>query len=63
MEPMDTEQSNQAAVELYLDDQISFNVLKELVGRQDAESIQASRSLLGQGEDLAEELAELSLGM
>lgn len=49
----------EAVVELYLDDQIEFEVLKEFVGKQDAESIRASKTLLDQGEELADELAEL----
>lgn len=49
----------EAVVELYLDDEISFDVLKEFIGRQDAESVRASKNLLDQGEKLADELAEL----
>jgi len=55
----DDEKFKEAVVELYLDDQISFEVLKEFIGRQDAESVRASKSILDQGEDLADELAEL----
>lgn len=46
-------------VELYLEDELSFEVLKEFVGRQDAEAVRASKTVLDQGEDLADELAEL----
>lgn len=46
-------------VELYLDDEISYDVLTEFVGRQDAESIRASKTLLDQGDDLAEDMADL----
>lgn len=49
----------EAVVELYLDDQIEFEVLKEFVGKRDAESIRASKTLLDQGDELADELAEL----
>ncbi|MBY6294122.1 ribbon-helix-helix protein, CopG family [Nanohaloarchaea archaeon H01] len=49
----------EAVVELYLDDQIGFEVLKEFVKRQDAESVRASKTILDQGEDLADDLAEL----
>ena len=49
----------EAVIELYLDDEISFDVLKEFIGRQDAESVRASKKLLEQGEELAYELAEL----
>jgi predicted transcriptional regulator len=55
----DDEKFKEAVVELYLDDGISFEVLKEFVGRQDAESIKASKNLLEQGDELADELAEL----
>jgi hypothetical protein len=33
--------------------------LKEFTGRQDAESVRASKNLLDQGDELADELAEL----
>lgn len=55
----DDEKFKEAVVELYLDDQIGFDVLKEFIGRQDAESVQASKTLLDQGDDLADELADL----
>jgi predicted DNA-binding protein len=55
----DDEKFKEAVVELYLEDEISFEVLKEFVGRQDAESIKASKNLLDQGDELADELAEL----
>lgn len=46
-------------VELYLDDEIGFDVLKEFVGRQDAEAVRSSRAILDQGEDIADEMADL----
>ena len=55
----DDETFKEAVVELYLNDQISFDVLKEFIGRQDAESIRTSKQILDQGEELADELAEL----
>lgn len=55
----DDEKFKEAIVELYLDDQISFDTLKEFIGRQDAESVRASKTILDQDEDLADELAEL----
>jgi predicted DNA-binding protein len=55
----DDEKFKEAVTELYLDDEIGFKVLKEFVGRQDAESIRASKTLLEQGEELADELAEM----
>lgn len=55
----DDEKFKEAVVELYLDDQISFDVLKEFIGRQDAESVRASKTLLDQGDEIADDLAEL----
>lgn len=55
----DDEAFKEAVVELYLDDQIGFNVLKEFIGRQDAEAVRASKAILDQGEGLADDLAEL----
>jgi metal-responsive CopG/Arc/MetJ family transcriptional regulator len=55
----DGETFKEAVIELYLDDQIQFDVLKEFIGRQDAASIRASKTILDQSEDLADDLAEL----
>lgn len=55
----DDEKFKEAVVELYLDDEIGFETLKQFIGRQDAESVRASKALLEQGEDLADELAGL----
>jgi len=55
----DDEKFKEAVVELYLDDQMGFEVLKEFIGRQDAESVRASKTILKQGDDLADDLAEL----
>jgi len=54
----DDESFKEAVVELYLDDRIGFEVLKEFLGRQDAESVRASKALLDEGEDLANDLAD-----
>jgi predicted transcriptional regulator len=55
----DEEAFKEAVVELYLDGEIGFDTLKQFVGRQDAESVRASKTILDQGDDLADELAEL----
>jgi len=55
----DDETFKEAVVELYLDDQIGFEVLKEFIGRRDAESVKASKTVLDHGEELADDLAEL----
>jgi len=53
------EKFKEAVVELYLEDEINFDILKQFIGRQDAESVRASKTLLNQGDDLADELAQL----
>jgi Ribbon-helix-helix protein, copG family. len=53
------ESFREAVVELYLDDQIEFERLTEVIGRQDAESVRASKQVLDRGEELADDLAEL----
>ena len=55
----DQEEFKEAVVELYLDDEIGFDTLKQFIGRQDAESVRASKNLLDQGDELADQLAEL----
>ncbi|PSQ39400.1 CopG family transcriptional regulator [Halobacteriales archaeon SW_5_70_135] len=53
------ERFKEAVVELYLDDRIGFELLKEFIGRQDAESVRASKTILDRGDKLANELADL----
>jgi metal-responsive CopG/Arc/MetJ family transcriptional regulator len=55
----DDDRFKQAVVELFFDDQISFEVLTEFVGRQDAESVRVSKTILDQGDDIADDLARL----
>lgn len=55
----DDERFREAVVELYLDDQIDFEVLTAFIGRQDAEAVRASKTILEQGDDLADDLADL----
>lgn len=55
----DQEEFKEAVIELYLNDDITFDTLKQFIGRQDAESVRASKNLLEQGDELADELAEL----
>ncbi len=47
-----------AVIEKYLDDAITFDVLKGLLGRQDAEAIKASKTLLEGGDTVASDLAD-----
>jgi hypothetical protein len=53
------ENFQEAVVELYLDGQIGFEKLADVIGRQDAASVRASKQVLDQGVELAEKLAEL----
>lgn len=56
----DEDEFREAVVELYLEEELSFETLKRFIGRQDAESVRASKTLLDQGDELAAELAERS---
>lgn len=53
------ENFREAVVELYLDNQIEFDELAEIIGRQDAEAVEASKQVLDRGEELADDLADL----
>ncbi len=55
----DNEAFKEDIVELYFDEQIRFETLREFIGRRDAESVRASKALLDQGDELADSLAEL----
>lgn len=55
----DDEKFREAVIELYLEDEIEFRTLKQFIGRQDAESVRASKAVLEQGKTLADDLAEL----
>jgi predicted transcriptional regulator len=55
----DDDSFREAVVELYLGEQIGFEELAAVLGRQDAESVRASKSLLDRGEEIADGLAEL----
>lgn len=60
LEEKESEESfREAVVELYLDDQIEFEKLAEVIGRQDAEAVRASKNVLDRGEELADKLADL----
>ncbi len=55
----DDEAFREAVIDLYLDDEIGFETLRAFLGRQDAEAVRASRSVLDEGEELADDLADL----
>jgi len=45
------------AVELFLSDEITFEALKVILGREDASAVRASKEVMAQGEQLARRLA------
>jgi metal-responsive CopG/Arc/MetJ family transcriptional regulator len=53
------ESFQEAVVELYLVDELEFETLIDMIGRQDAEAIRTSKQLLDEGDDLADKLADL----
>ena len=55
----DDETFQEAAVELYLGDEIEFETLRQFIGQQDGEAVQTSKTTLNQGDNLADDLAEL----
>ena len=54
----DEDAFKQELVERYLDGEISYDVLKAFLGRQDAEAVRSSKTLLDDGEGLADDMAE-----
>jgi len=60
LEEIESEESfREAVIELYLDEEIEFEKLAEVIGRQDAEAVRASKNVLDRGEEIADELADL----
>jgi len=53
------ERFREGVVDLFLADEIEFDTLVDVIGRQDAEAVRASKDVLDRGEALADELAEL----
>jgi hypothetical protein len=53
LEEKESEESfREAVVELYLDDQIAFEALADVIGRQDAEAVRSSKNILDRGRSL-----------
>ncbi|WP_058367365.1 CopG family ribbon-helix-helix protein [Haloparvum sedimenti] len=52
------ESFREAVVELYLQDEIDFDALADVIGTRDAEAVRASKDVLDRGPDLADELAD-----
>ncbi|SIR89637.1 hypothetical protein SAMN05421858_4436 [Haladaptatus litoreus] len=60
LKEIESEESfQQAVVELYLADELDFETLRDIIGRQDAEAVRTSKQLLDEGDDLADKLADL----
>ena len=60
LDEMESEESfREAVVELYLGDQIEFDALADVIGRQNAESVRASKQVLDRGEELTDKMADL----
>ncbi|MFW6142049.1 MAG: CopG family transcriptional regulator [Candidatus Saliniplasma sp.] len=53
------EEFKQRVIELYLDDEIEYEMLKKFLGREDAEAVKSSKDILDRGDELAEELSKL----
>jgi len=53
------EEVKEEVVELYLHDEIGFDLLKQIIGQQDAESAREAKALLEQGEDLVDGLTDI----
>ena len=59
LQEIESEESfREAVVELYLTEEIEFEQLVDVIGRQDAEAVRSSKSVLDRGEELADDLAE-----
>lgn len=53
------EEFKEKIVDMYLDDEISYEVLKAIIGRKDSEAARASKEILERGEKIADEMADL----
>lgn len=53
------ESFQEAVVELYLADELEYENLIDIIGRQDAEAVRTSKQLLDEGDDLADKLVDL----
>ena len=59
LEEIESQESfREAVVELYLEDQVEFEKLVEVIGRQDAEAVRSSKTVLDRGAELADDLAD-----
>jgi len=53
------EQFREGVVDLFLAGEIEYEALAEVIGRQDAEAVRASKDVLDGGEEFADRLAEM----
>ncbi|MFB6100536.1 MAG: CopG family ribbon-helix-helix protein [Candidatus Nanohalobium sp.] len=53
------EKFREKVTELYLEDRINFEVMKEFIGWRDAEAVRSSKEILDSREEAAEEMADL----
>jgi len=53
------EKFREAVVDPFLADETDYETLVDVLGRQDAEAVRASKDVLNRGEELADELAAL----
>lgn len=58
-EAAEQEELKQTVVELYLDEEISFETLSRIIGYRDAEAVRTSKKILEEGDKLADDLASL----
>lgn len=60
LDEMESEEAfKERLVDRYLDDELGYEVLVAFLGRQDAEAVRTSKTILDQGEELADGLADL----
>lgn len=53
------EDFKQKVIDLYLEDELEYEVLREVLGSEDAEAVKSSKEILNQSDEMAEELSEL----
>lgn len=60
LDEMESEEAfKERLVDRYLDDELGYEVLVAFLGRQDAEAVRTSKTILDEGEKLADDLADL----
>ncbi len=54
----DEEEFKEKVVDLYLEGEISYEILEAVIGRRDAEAAKASKDILERGDEIAEKMAD-----